>query len=112
LNKPFTSKEISAWLDECEQCIDLSQMVGIIRRHERSPSDIKIKYEVPSHDRTFEGIVKNFSIGGICLNTPVPILKKEFILIDTALPNSCQNATVRWVNELSDSSFATGLSCL
>ncbi len=112
LNKPFTSKELSSWVDECEQRIDLSQMVGIMRRHERSPSDIKITYEVPSYDKTFEGIVTNFSIGGICLNTPVPILKKEFILIDTALPNSCQEATVRWVNELNDSSFAAGFSCL
>jgi CheY-like chemotaxis protein len=111
LNKPFTQKETSDWLDECEHRIDLSRMVGIMRRHERSRSDIKIAYEVPSYDKAFEGIVKNISIGGLCLNIPVHLLEKEFILIDTALPNNCRKATVRWVNELDDSSYAVGLCC-
>ncbi len=110
-HKPFAFSELDKWLDECEQRIDLTQELGIKRKHDRSPSRIKIKYELPFHERKFEGIVTNISKGGFCLTTRSPIVKEEMIVIDTELPTACQEATVRWVNILPDASFTAGLSC-
>ncbi len=39
LNKPFTYADITAWLEECERRIDLTNMVGVKRRHDRRPVD-------------------------------------------------------------------------
>ncbi|MEE9523786.1 MAG: hypothetical protein V3V59_03435 [Thermodesulfovibrionales bacterium] len=110
-HNPFAFSDINNWLDECEQRIDLTQEVGIKRIHDRSPSRIKIKYELPFRDRKFEGGVTNISKGGFCLTTRNPIVKEETIMIDTALPSACQEATVRWVSMLPDTSFTAGLSC-
>jgi YesN/AraC family two-component response regulator len=110
-HKPFAFSDINNWLDECEQRIDLSKEVGIKRKHDRSPSRIKIKYDLPFHDRKFEGIVTNISKGGFCLATRDPIIREETIVIDTELPTACQEATVRWVSIQADSSFTAGLSC-
>jgi CheY-like chemotaxis protein len=109
--KPFEFSDIITWLDECEQRIDLSQEAGIKRKHDRTPSRIKIKYALPLYNKKFEGIVTNISKGGFCITTYDPIVKEETIVIDTELPTACQEATVRWVTILPDESFAAGLSC-
>jgi DNA-binding NtrC family response regulator len=109
--KPFEYSDISTWLDECEQRIDLTQDAGIKRKYDRSPSKIKIKYALPSHDKKCEGIVTNISRGGFCITTHDPIVKEETIVIDTELPTACQEATVKWVSKLPDASFTAGLSC-
>lgn len=109
--KPFEFSDISSWLDECDGRIDLSQDVGIKRKYDRTPSKIKIKYALPSHNKKFEGVVTNISKGGFCITTHNPISEEETIVIDTELPTACQEAIVRWVSMLSDATFTAGLSC-
>jgi len=111
LKKPFDLTEISKWLDECEQRIDLDKMVGVMRRHDRRLADIRIVYEVQSSEKTYEGIVTNISNGGLCLTTDTPITTKDHILVRTPLPNFCRKAMVRWVKETNAVSFAAGLLC-
>jgi DNA-binding NtrC family response regulator len=112
--KPFDFSKFSAWLDECETRMNLSEPLGTRRKELRHATH---HYEVQCHmDLTNElvnGKVVNISNGGLCLKLDAPLMRERKIHIDTMHPSvSCRTASVRWVTRNQDGSYLTGLSCL
>ena len=108
-NKPFQFEKLFAWLDECEQRIDLVRPVGIMRKEERYPADIDILYSSDSSKEICRGSVVNYGASGLCFIANSPCVEEQSITIKNELPNGCTNASVRWVKPQGDDSYMAGL---
>ncbi len=110
--KPVEFSEISAWLDECEKRVALSQPLGTRRKERRHAIHYKVRCLVDRTEETLDGITLDISDSGLCVKFASPLMTSETIHIST--PNaiiSCSTASVRWVSRDSDGSFLMGLSC-
>ncbi|GBD99705.1 response regulator receiver domain protein [bacterium BMS3Abin07] len=112
IQKPFKISELSEWLNECEQRIDLSKPVGIRRREPRHPVNMEIRFAVDSQNTAYSATVKNISSSGLCLETGYPLVERQTLYFNTGLANSCRAASVCWLYVRNDSSFTAGFSCL
>lgn len=110
-NKPCRLNEIFAWLDDCETRIDLSTSLGIIRKDVRHPAEFEMVYATDADDKFHKGTALNYSQSGLCLRTDVPLGQQQSIVINSALPNGCRSASVRWVNKTAGQSYLAGLEC-
>lgn len=59
----------------------------------------------------FDALAVNISSFGLCLYIYKPITVGEVILINAALPNSCQKAVVRWSRNIATDFYMVGLRC-
>ncbi len=110
--KPIEFSEISAWLDECEKRVDLSQPLGTRRKERRHAIHYKVRCLVERIEETVDGITLDISDSGLCLKLKTPLMTSQTIHITTAdAIIACRTASVRWVNRTPDGSYLTGLSC-
>lgn len=65
--KPFLLDDISAWLEEREELVDLSQPLGTLRREKRSFINETITCKAPRHETTLTAVAVNTSPSGLCL---------------------------------------------
>jgi CheY-like chemotaxis protein len=110
-SKPLRLGEFFAWLDECEKRVDLSKPIGILRKEDRYSASIDIEYAFNSADTTYNGIVMNYGVGGLCLKANIPLSVAQSIVINDELPNGCKNASVRWVQPMETGFYMAGLTC-
>lgn len=109
-SKPFRFNELSAWLDDCEERIDLSKPLGIIRKEYRYPSNIDIAYAY-NNDKIYQATVINYSNSGLCLKVDTPPAERQPIVIKTELPINFNNTSIQWVKELEPDLYVAGCSC-
>jgi len=107
--KPFSFGEISAWLDEREKQMDLSQPLGMRRKEKRAEANEVMKCLVAGHDELVEGIVLNKSTLGLCLKIKYPVRDGQTIAVRSGLSPSCRVASVQWARAAGDGSYMTGL---
>jgi DNA-binding response OmpR family regulator len=109
--KPFRLSELSPWLKACEERMDLSKPVGMMRRESRHATEEQIMYHCGDRNRPLRGTVINMSDSGLCLKVDSPLPGSQTIKINTGLANCCQSGNVRWVRESGNNVFMVGLTC-
>lgn len=107
--KPFLLDDISAWLDQCEERMDLSHPLGMLRREKRSSSNETIACLTPRGEKILTGIAVNTSPSGLCLKIDIPIEQGQTLMILPELPRASRAASVRWIKTLGDGYYMTGL---
>lgn len=110
--KPIDFSRLSAWLDECETRMDLSQPLASRRREARHANHYEVRFLVDRTDETVDGVTVDISDNGLCLRLASPLDAGQTIRISTAPALiACRTASVRWVGRNSDGSYLAGLSC-
>jgi len=111
--KPIDFAKFSAWLDECEKRVDLSQPLGSRRKEARHAIHYMVRCVVDRTDETFDGMTLDISNSGLCLKLSTPLVARQTVHLTTAQAIiACDSASVRWVNRSPDGSYLAGLSCL
>jgi len=110
--KPIDFPRLSAWLDECEKRVDLSQPLGSRRKEPRHSIQYAVRCLIAPTDETVDGVTLDISNSGLCLKLENPLEISQTIHISTALAViACDTASVRWVGQGPDGSYLAGLSC-
>lgn len=109
--KPVEFEELGRWVDACEQRMDLSLPLGILRKEERRGCSQAISYQLSSSDGRLKGIVVNMSTSGLCLQVSAPLARDQRVTIETSLPIASPVASVRWFREIGDGAYLAGLQC-
>ncbi len=107
--KPLNFNRLAAWFDECEQRIDLSHPLGLLRRENRQPSKGAIFFEAGPSAVIHTGVEVNRSPSGLCLRTAVPLWPDQFLAIHSKDHQSTRPASVRWIREIADDCYLVGL---
>ncbi len=108
-NKPFNLDEIGKWLDEREQRMDLSQLLGAARKEERYENNNEVMFIMPPNDENLKGIAVNMSSSGLCLKINTPLKQEQSVTIYPGTLNPARAALVRWVKEIGSGSYLAGL---
>jgi DNA-binding response OmpR family regulator len=110
--KPIDFSKLSAWLDECEKRMDLSQPLSSSRKETRHLTRYNVQCLVDSTDETVDGMTVDISNSGFCLKLATPLIAGQVIHISTRpAVIACRTASVLWVNENPDGSYLAGFSC-
>jgi CheY-like chemotaxis protein len=110
--KPIRFEELSRWLGECEQRMDLSQPLSPLekRKQPRYPYHAMIEYHcIGDQNERSRSLTLNMSESGMCLYLFEQCSEGQAITIESALPSGAQKATVRWVKGLQDNFWIAGL---
>ncbi len=78
------------------------------RTETRYPICKKVEY-TGSTGENFNGLAINISNSGLCLYIYNILNREQEITINSALPVSCQTATVCWVNQVDTDFYMAGL---
>jgi len=109
--KPINFSDLTRWLDQCEQRINLYQPLGSRRRDTRTIFSSEIEYTLDLTDKSRSGSILNLSKNGLCMKIQEPLIRHQIVKINTSLPISCKMASVRWVEPSRDNSYTVGLYC-
>ncbi len=109
--KPINFSDLTTWIDQCEQRINLYQPLGSRRRDTRTIFNGEIAYTLSFGDKSSRGLIVNLSENGLCMKTQQPLIRHQIVKIDTSLPIACKTAAVRWVEPSRDNSYTVGLYC-
>ena len=109
--KPFKLSDFKLWLKECDSRIDLSQPLGIKRKSIRNSVHIDVSFLFNGNGPACSGHVADISPEGLRLNTRHELKELQTLVFETALPNSCAEAQVRWVKREDGSPYSAGLQC-
>lgn len=83
-----------------------------LRSEERYPLCEKVEYvHSESSEEVFQGLATNISKSGICLHVYKILGEGESIMIRSSLNNSCQTATLQWINEIDSGFYMAGFGC-
>lgn len=107
--KPFSFNEVSTWLNEREQQMDLSRPLGMKRREKRAESDEAVMCLVAGNDKFVKGIVLNRSQSGLCLKITGRVREGQTIAVLSGLFPTSRTASVQWVRAVGDGSYVIGL---
>lgn len=107
--KPFDFNLLAAWLDDCEQGIDLSQPLGVKRKEKRHPCNAPVQYKAQTGPDVLTGVVLNMSTSGICLQINKPVVREETITIYPAQTRHSRTASVKWLKDIGNGSYVAGL---
>lgn len=106
--KPFRLAMLSAWIDECEKRLLVSEPHAVQRKETRKPVMITITYSLPSKLQTFSGVVTNLSESGFCLEIDSALPEQEIIQVHTGLPGSRKRASICWTQQRERNVFSAG----
>jgi DNA-binding response OmpR family regulator len=110
--KPIDYSELSAWLEEREERMDLSRPLGSRRKEARHETRHAVRCLVDRTGKAVDALTVNMSDSGLCLKLAVPLATSQTIQISTAQAvMACRTASVRWVSRNPDGSYLAGLSC-
>ncbi len=81
------------------------------RKDRRSifPSTIEYTLDPASGEESFKGVTVNISNSGLCFYATSPMGEGQEILIRSNLPVIYRKATVRWIKQLNEEAYKTGL---
>lgn len=107
--KPFSFSEVSKWLDEREQQMDLSRPLGVRRTEKRAGSDEGVMCLVAGNEKLVKGIVLNRSASGLCLKIKCRVREGQTVAVRSGLFPTSRTASAQWVRAAGDGSYVTGL---
>jgi CheY-like chemotaxis protein len=107
--KPLDFKRLAAWFDECEQRMDLSRPLGLIRREVRRPSKGDVAFQVAPSDDILKGVAVNRSTSGLCLKIAVTVRPDQILTLLSPNPQFARSASVRWIRKLAENEYLVGL---
>ncbi len=107
--KPLNFTRLAAWFDECEQRMDLSRPLGLIRRENRRAAQSDITFQALPSDSVYQAVSVNRSPSGLCLKTAVPLWPDQFLTVHTPDRRFFRPASVRWIREIEDDCYLVGL---
>ncbi len=110
--KPLDFTSLAAWVDECEQRMDLSQPLGLARKERRQAWDVEVLLQAASIDGIRTGIAVNKSPNGVCIKIATPLWPNQPVTVHWNRPAATRSAIVRWINKLKDDSYVAGLQFL
>lgn len=109
--KPINFSDLTTWIDQCEQRINLYQPLGSRRRDARTIFSSEIECTLSLGDKSSRGLIVNLSENGLCMKIQQPLIRHQIVKIDTSLPIAFKTAAVRWVEPSRDNSYTVGLYC-
>jgi len=108
---PVDFTELSAWVEECEKRVDLSEPLSERRQEERRPCHKEISCKLDGEGAPVAGTAVNISDSGLCLRINVPLSVGQRIWISTDKPGAWRVARVMWVKKSENGSCLAGLFC-
>ena len=111
--KPVPFDQLSRWVRECEERMDLSLPLGLPRKEARMNDSREISYTVSvSGDTPCKGATVNLSHSGLCVRVNSPLARQTKITIQTPLPILSPITLVRWLTDAGDGAYIAGLQCV
>ncbi len=107
--KPLDFQRLAAWFDECEQRMDLSHPLGLIRREVRRAWKGEVAFQAPPSDDIFKGVAVNRSTSGLCLKIAVTVCPDQSLTLLSPNRQFARSATVRWTKKLAENEYLAGL---
>lgn len=107
--KPMEFADLGAWVEECEERMDLSMQLPVKRREARYACNEEVRYRLDASDLFSVGLAVNRSATGLCLKVAEPIARDEMVRIQTDLPLSTPVARVCWTAATKDGAYLTGM---
>jgi CheY-like chemotaxis protein len=109
--KPINFSDLTRWLDQCEQRINLYQPLGSRRRDTRTIFSSEIEYTLDFRQQSSSGLLLNLSKNGLCMKIQQELIRHQVVKINTSLPISCKMASVRWIKPARNNFYTVGLYC-
>jgi len=106
--KPFPLTMLMAWLDHCEQRMDLGQPLACRRRETRMADSHGKMYTLHHRDDILTGAVVNRSESGLCMRLHKPLAQEQRLIVRADASDE-QSAVVRWVKRTTDGAYLAGL---
>jgi CheY-like chemotaxis protein len=107
--KPFSFDEVAVWLDGREAQMDLSQPLGMRRKHKRAEANEAIECLLAGGEEFVEGLVLNRSRSGLCLKIKRSVHEGQTIAVRSGPSPASRTASVQWVRAAGDGTYVTGL---
>ncbi len=107
--KPLNFNRLAAWFDECEQRMNLSLPLGLIRRESRLPVNSDITFQAGPSNGMHKAVSLNRSPSGLCLRTNVLLRLDQSLTVHSPKNGHGRPASVRWIREMEDDSYLVGL---
>jgi len=109
--KPFRLGQLGAWVNDCEQRMDLSRPLGFPRKEERAACGTLVSYQEGARGGLHRAEVVNWSRSGLCIRSERPHALDEVVTLHAAPPVASKSAVVRWVRTAGADAYLVGLSC-
>jgi CheY-like chemotaxis protein len=110
-DKPLELESIGMWLDECEDRMDLSASIPVIRKEMREASRFNLSYRAEIDGEMCTAEVINSSRSGLCIKVNKPPLERQIVNIPSELPFASMRGMVRWTRKIGDGDYLVGMSC-
>ncbi len=110
--KPLNFSRLAAWFDECEQRMDLTLPLGLIRRETRQPTNRDVTFQAWPSNVVHKAVSINRSPSGLCLRTAVPLWPDQSLSVHSPNRRPVRSASVRWIREMEDDTYLVGLQLL
>jgi CheY-like chemotaxis protein len=109
LQKPFSFREIAAWLGARERFMDLDLPLGMRREGKRIDCREEVECLIAGHEEPVQGIALNRGPAGLCLKIARRVSGGQAITLHDGHSHAPRTAWVRWVVAEEDGSSLVGL---
>jgi CheY-like chemotaxis protein len=107
--KPLSFGLISAWLNEIEPELDLTQPLGSTRKEYRHQSSQEVTC-ILKDTLTIRGVARDVSTSGFCVKVDAPITEEQTLFVSIGNINIHRSALVRWKRNIGGGQYLAGLS--
>jgi hypothetical protein len=109
---PLDLDGFDAWVQSCQQRMDLSIPLAIKRTAPRRTcsADMKVRFRVLKRGEVRQACALNLSSCGICIKTQHCLKLREMIHLRSEKPPLSEDAEVRWIRRVEDGTHIIGLT--
>jgi hypothetical protein len=109
---PLDLDEFAEWVRSCQERMDLTIPLLIMRKAQRlpCPADTKVLYRVMNRNEINQARALNLSSCGICIRTKHSLKLRQVIHLWSKAPLITEDAEVRWIQPAGDGSHLIGLT--
>ncbi|HUJ17745.1 MAG TPA: PilZ domain-containing protein [Nitrospirota bacterium] len=109
---PLDLDEFGKWVRSCQERMDLTIPLLIMRKAPRLPcsADTKVHYRVMNRNEINQARALNLSSCGICIRTRHSLKLRQVIHLWSKAPLITEDAEVRWIQPAGDGSLLIGLT--
>ena len=109
--KPCRFSTLSAWIDECEQRMDLSQPLAVQRGGRRAACLPGAILKIWEGEELCTAEVVNLSDAGVCVRIDKPLAVDQLLCLQSRMPPLSDRLLVRWTKPDRCGGHLVGLSC-
>ncbi len=109
--KPCRLSTLAAWVEGCEQRMDLSQPLGLRRREQRKACSSGAVCTIEREADLLTAELVNRSDSGLCLRLDRPLVVAQVHNVQSRLPLPSDRLLVRWLRPDAGGAYLAGLSC-